>query len=188
MGIVPPESRMRMPTPKPLLVALIASLAVLAIPAAAQAKEPCWKELVNDYWADFRVDKVYPITCYRDAMEALPDDVSQYSDAQDDLRRALLDAIRGQRADGVFVPPSDEDDEPAAGAAGSGDDGCKGFFCEVIERIGPKNADSVPVPMLILGGIAVLLLGAAGTSYAARWFQARRMQIATHPAPPDKRP
>ncbi len=28
----------------------------------------CWQELVNDYWADNRVDRPYPISCYREAM------------------------------------------------------------------------------------------------------------------------
>lgn len=174
-------------SPKPLFLALLLTLVALAVPGTAASARPCWKDLVDDYWADFRVDKVYPVSCYRDAMESLPRDVDEYSDAQDDLRRALLDAIRDQRGEGGFFNGgSEEEGEGEALPPAGDDDEPKGFFAEVLDKIGPKNADSVPVPLLVLGGIAILLLGAAGASSGARWLQARRMQIATHPAPPDK--
>jgi hypothetical protein len=161
-----------------LLTALIAALAAL-MPATASAAE-CWKELVNDYWADNRVDRTYPIACYREAMESLPADVQQYSDAQDDLRRALLAAIReGRDSGGGFSGGGAGVGNSAAGPGlvpgPDADDGAsKGFFREVISTIGPKNADSIPVPLLVLGSIALLLIGAAGVSYLTRYLQARR--------------
>jgi hypothetical protein len=159
-----------------LLTALIAAFAAL-VPATASAAE-CWKELVNDYWADNRVDRTYPISCYREAMESLPADVQQYSDAQDDLRRALLAAIREGRDSGGGFSGGDGSVAPGRGALPPGpdaDDGAsKGFFREVISTIGPKNADSIPVPLLVLGSIALLLVGAAGVSYLTRYLQARR--------------
>ena len=185
-------------SPKPLLLALLVTLVALAVPGKAEAQRPCWKDLVDDYWADFRVDKVYPVSCYREAMESLPRDVGEYSDAQDDLRRALLAAIQDQRASGGFRNGGSKGEEGEEGEEGEGqgevlappggdDDEPKGFFAEVLDKIGPKNADSVPVPLLVLGGIAILLLGAAGASSGARWLQERRMQVAPHPAPPDER-
>jgi hypothetical protein len=165
-----------------LLIFVLALLA-LAGPGSASAANPCWKELVNDYWADNRVDKIYDISCYREAMAKLPRDVQEYSDAQDDLRRALLEAIRDDRSNGGFGDTSEENDRSAAAPVGD-DDGGGGFFREVLDKLGPKNADSVPVPLLVLASIAILLLGAAGASYGARWFQARRGMLATSPTPP----
>jgi hypothetical protein len=163
---------------KRLLVttALLSTLFAIA-PATASAAE-CWKELVNDYWADNRVDRQYPVACYRQAMSELPRDVQEYSDAQDDLRRALLDAVRIKRLNEGFEEEFDEGDGAAAAAPVDGDDGGdKGFFQEVIERLGPKNADSIPVPLLVLGSIALLLIGAAGVSYGTRYYQARRVDV-----------
>ena len=157
-----------------LLTVLLASLVAL-VPATASAAT-CWKELVNDYWADNRVDRTYPISCYREAMEKLPSDVQEYSDAQDDLRRALLAAIRDERDSGGS--DFDEDGQTAAPAAGPDDSGGgDGFFQQVLEKLGPKNADSIPVPLLVLGSIALLLMGAAGVSYLTRYLQARRLDV-----------
>jgi hypothetical protein len=157
----------------------------LASPGAATAAAPCWEQLVSDYWTDGRVDRVYPIGCYREAMEKLPPDVQEYSDAQDALRRALVQAIRVNRGEGGF---EEEEGGSSAAAPVDDDDRPGGFFNWLLDTVGPKNADSVPVPLLILGGIALLLLGAAATSYVARWYQARRMQMAPSPAPPPGKP
>ncbi len=159
-----------------LLTILLAGLVAL-VPATASAAT-CWKELVNDYWADNRVDRTYPISCYREAMEKLPRDVQEYSDAQDDLRRALLAAIRDERdSGGSTFDEGDEAAVPPSAAGGDDKGGPKGFFSEVLDKLGPKNADSIPVPLLVLGSIALLLMGAAGVSYLARYLQARRLDV-----------
>jgi hypothetical protein len=164
-----------------LLLTIVLALGALAAPGTAHAANPCWKELVNDYWADNRVDKIYDISCYREAMEKLPRDVQEYSDAQDDLRRALLLAIRDNRSNGGFGDSNDEDRTAAAPVEDEGGGG--GFFREVLDKLGPKNADSVPVPLLVLASIAILLLGAAGASYGVRWYQVRRGTFTPSPSP-----
>jgi hypothetical protein len=174
-----------------LLLTLVLALAALGAAGPAGAARPCWKDLVDDYWADNRVDKIYEISCYRDAMNKLPRDVEEYSDAHDDLRRALLAAIRDNRSSGGFGDGGRSTSGRKGGKGGPdtsvapvGDDaGGGGFFREVLNKLGPKNADSVPVPLLVLASIAILLLGAAGVSYGARWLQARRMEMATSPSP-----
>ena len=168
-----------------LVFATVTVSAVIGIAApAASAAQPCWKELVNDYWADNRVDKVYPVSCYRDAMDSFPADVKNYSDAEDDLRRALLVAIRDQRSNGGFRDLASKQKKEEAVPPVADDQAPPGFFREVLDKLGPKNADSVPVPLLVLAMIALLLLGAAGASYATRWYQARRVAI----PPPEPRP
>jgi hypothetical protein len=77
------------------------------------------------------------------------------------------------------VPPIPPDASEAEAVESSGG----GFFRELLARLGPKNADSIPIPLLVLAGLALLLLGAASASYLARWIQARRAQLAPAPAP-----
>ena len=158
-----------------LLTVLLASLVAL-VPATASAAT-CWKELVNDYWADNRVDRTYPISCYREAMEKLPTRRAGVlgragrpppRPPRRDSRRARQRrqrVRRGRPERGSAAGPADDDEGP------------KGFFSEVLDKLGPKNADSIPVPLLVLGSIALLLMGAAGVSYLARYLQARRLDV-----------
>ena len=142
---------------------LLATLCAIA-PSPASAAE-CWKDLVDDYWADGRVDGTYPISCYREAITSLPQDVQEYSDAPDDLRRALLAAIQDDaKTDEGSAEPATEPAPPPVedGAAPRGAAG------QALEKLGPKNADSIPVQLLVLGALALMLVGAAGVSYLRR--------------------
>ena len=43
-----------------------------------------------------------------------------------------------------------------------------------IGAIGPDSADSVPIPLIVLGGLSILLLTLGAAGFAARRVQARR--------------
>ena len=76
-----------------LLVLVAASIGASVTAPQADAATPCWKRLIND-WYDGRIDRVYPVRCYRAAIRNLPEDVDAYSTAREDLERALLSAAR----------------------------------------------------------------------------------------------
>jgi hypothetical protein len=169
---------------KPLLVltALAASLALTVAAAPAAAGTPCWKVVISDWYADGRVDGTYPIACYEQAIQNLPDDVRAYADAADEIRRAMLDRLRHHRDEGGTGSSSGGDETAVAFGPGSGGEPPKGLVSKLIDKIGPSNADSVPLPLLVLAGIAFLLLAAAGGSFVARRIQSRRVPA---PAPAD---
>ena len=165
-----------------VIVAALAALVSLSVASPASAATPCWKRLIND-WYDGRIDNVYPVRCYQQAISKLPPDAQNYSSAPEDIRRALLAAIRDRRAGGRDLGPAEyvplpPKQNPAEEISGDHD----GFFRSVLEALGPKNADSVPVPLLVLASMAFLLLAAAATSYLTRWIQARRVELAPAPA------
>ena len=195
-----------------MLLALLATVvaAGVAAPDAAAAK-PCWRQLIND-WYDGRIDKSYPINCYRQAIKNLPPDVETYSSAQEDFQRALSAAIRqnGGRAP-TTVPPSDEgrsvdpsedpgetdttSDLPPTDPDGNDPTPSPEDEKGVLDAFEPANADSIPVPLLVLAGVAMLLLAAAAAGFIARRVQERRVPVApvaprpgdgpAPPAPPD---
>jgi hypothetical protein len=185
------------------VLAFLAAFVVagVAVPEADAAK-PCWRQLIND-WYDGRIDRSYPIACYREAIRKLPPDVKTYSSAQEDFERALQAAIRknGGQAPTV-VPPSDVGREVApsedpgetettgggASSGSGGDDGSAppGEEKGVLEAFEPENADSIPVPLLVLAGVAMLLLAAAAAGFVAKRIQERRLPIApVAPGPGD---
>jgi hypothetical protein len=174
---------------RPLLLlvpaALVAALAFGAAPAAA--KQPCWRALFIDY-GDGRIDKTYPVHCYREAVKHLGEDQEIYGSAADDINRALLAAMTQMNKDGTAVTPntnvppsSGGSSSSGGGSSGSGND--EGFFDRVAHAIGPSSADAVPLPLLILAGLALLLLAAAAASLIARRVQARRTPPPDAPRP-----
>jgi hypothetical protein len=74
-----------------LALAAFAALLLLALPYTASAA-PCWQGVIADS-RDGRVDRDYPIGCYRRALESLPEDVRVYGTAASDIQRALMSAV-----------------------------------------------------------------------------------------------
>jgi hypothetical protein len=161
-----------------ILTTLAATLALTVSAAPASAKTPCWKVVISDWYVDGRVDGTYPITCYQQAIQNLPVDVRSYADAEAEIRRAMLDQLRHKDE------PTTKGKHKVAPVVFSRNNGepPKGVVSRLIDKIGPSNADSVPLPLLVLAGIAFLLLAAAATSFVARRIQARRMMPAPAPA------
>ena len=58
------------------------------------------------------------------------------------------------------------------------------IFHWLAQKLGPSTADSIPIPLLILGGLALALILAAGVSLLARRMQARRAAADPPPAGP----
>jgi hypothetical protein len=180
------------------LLASIATLAAaLALGTSAPARAsstPCWKVVVSDWYADGRIDNSYPLHCYQDALRHLPPDVRAYADASDEIERAMQAAIRDNREklaaqDRTQSSSHGKRDEPQAFSnPGGGGGPPNGFLSRWIDWLGPKNAGSVPLPLLVMAAIAMLLLAAAAASFVARRIQSRRIVPAPAPAAPPKRP
>lgn len=182
--------RLALPT---ILFVLLSALIFGAPTAGAAASTTCAQQLLNDYF-DGRIDKTYPVHCYREAINALPEDVQVYGNARDTISRALANAISGMRAKGQKVTPNTK--VPGAIAKGEGPapkkKKHKNIFAWLADKIGPGNATSIPLPLLILAGVGLLLVAAAAASYTAKRLQSRRgaepaPQPATSPPSPRRK-
>jgi hypothetical protein len=61
-------------------------------PQRASAAKACAAALLAD-WSDGRIDRAYPLSCYREALKTLPTDLEVYSSAPEDIASALRDRI-----------------------------------------------------------------------------------------------
>ncbi|MBA3841923.1 MAG: hypothetical protein H0X39_04780 [Actinobacteria bacterium] len=168
-----------------LLVACAFVAATVHAPAALAAT-PCWKTLLND-WYDGRIDQSYSVHCYHDALKHLPSDVQTYSSAHDDILRALQTAIAKQKkgnktvGNNTLVPPQRSGGSSGGGdtptttttVTGTGSPGNKGNG-GLAGQLNPSSPSSLPVPLLVLGGLALLLVAAGAAGLIAKRVQARR--------------
>jgi hypothetical protein len=167
------------------LAILAAAPAASAAPAATlTATNKCWLQVVNDWLAHGSVTKYYAIPCYTQAIQHLSayPDIKQYSSAIDDIHRAQLAAIHEERGNGGPPDPSggSSNSGPGGGISGGGPpsggkSGGGGVLSSLAKRVGPGNAQSIPLPLLVLGGLALLLLLTAAATWLARRLQARRV-------------
>ena len=156
-----------------LFVGGLAALSFLALSApAGAATTPCGKKVLDDWWDNGRVDRLYPLHCYEEAIDGIPPDIRDYSDAEAVISRALQAAVGGNLATGGDDPSPDDSDpgdrDPAAPVPGDdpGDGGS-----EAAPDVG-EGTSSVPIPLLVLGGMSLALLAAGGLGYLSRRRQA----------------
>ena len=184
------------------LLAAAATLLTIVTPDAAAAKTPaCAEQVVNDWYGNLRVDKIYPLPCYLAAIRSLPVDVRDYSRAEEDIRRALAYARQSKPDPGPSggpTPSEDDDPPPSTGPpedpgsttgpgleadpgttptgppSDPGDPGAPGDPTNAEEPFDTSGPSSIPIPLFILGGLALLLLAAGAAGYLSRRAQARR--------------
>ena len=172
-----------------LLPLVLSAVAALSFAGSASATTKCGKQVLNDWYDNGRIDRLYPPHCYEEAIDGIPTDIGPYVDAEDVINRALAGALRGNLVHGSKCDPS---------ADGSPDD-CKGSNGtnpgkggETAGDTGPTAApdvdttstSSVPIPLLVLGGMSLLLLAAGGAGYVSRRRQAAHADDVDDPGNP----
>jgi hypothetical protein len=160
-------------------LAAIAALAALFLAPVASAKT-CAEQVIDDWYGNGRVDQIFPKHCYLEAIRSLPVDVKDYSNAEEDIRRALAFAGQGEPDPGPSGGPAPtgttSEDPPATPTTpttpvDTSDPGEQTLADDSVDTSGPS---SLPIPLLVLGGLALLLLAAGGAGYLSRRAHARR--------------
>ena len=149
------------------LVALSMSLAFAARPVRPRA---CGKKVLDDWWDNGRVDRLYPLHCYEEAIDGIPADIRRLlGRGGGHLTRAAGGRRREARGGRTTTRPRTTIPASATRAP----------RCREAPRTRPTGGSeaapdvdggtsSVPIPLLVLGGMSLALLAAGGLGYLSR--------------------
>ena len=155
-----------------LVILALAAFVPFAAPTAGAAV-PCRDRIYNDWYADGKIATTYSISCYRDALKKVPTDAREYSSLADDIRSAMqgaLDREHGQTKVPAQIGNGGAAQSPRSPSSGSPHDPAPGQgggtlpSSTVAAGAADGSGSGVPIPLLVLGGLALLLIavGAAG--------------------------
>jgi hypothetical protein len=127
------------------VAALAAGVSLLVLIPVATGAPSCGDTVLLDWSDNGRIDKLYALHCYDEAIDAMPADLRDYTDASDVITRAL-----------------------AAAAARGDDSGGPQSSAGMRPDIDTSEPSSVPIPLLALAGLSLVVLTAGGLGYVSR--------------------
>jgi hypothetical protein len=159
-----------------LLLFGVAFVAVTATSTDGQAakRKPCWKQLVDDWTQDQRVDGRYSAACINEALKNVPEDIRAYSSFEDEARAARIEGTRTLYGSGGDAGDGDGGGGGPAGPGGPASGTPDETLVQRALGASGNNADSIPIPLLILLAISAVLITAGGAGFAARKVKALR--------------
>lgn len=127
------------------LAPIAASLAFAG--GASSAGIRCEEKVLGDWSDNGRIDGIYPLRCYQEALAKMPTDLRDYTNATDVIHRALTRAVSSaaERASGTRV---------AAGVSP--------------QVSGVDRAKAFPLPLVLLVAVSVAVLSAGALGHLAR--------------------
>jgi hypothetical protein len=173
--------------PRLLLVALAAAVSLLAAsPSVAHAGTPCAKRVISDWTKDGQINGNYSQHCLRQAYRSVPPDLADYSSILDDITAAMIGSgtttqngpnNRGggggptatSRPGSTLTPKeAKKQAESAVPHAGT-------------SQSIPDGSRSLPLPLLILGVVALVALLAAASPPVIQRLRTRFPRTRTAP-------
>jgi hypothetical protein len=156
------------------LLLLAALLAIVLPGTASAASTPCRNQIYNDWYRDGKIASSYPVGCYQDALKHIRADADIYSNLRADVRAAMQAAIRRSRGLSAPLQVGHGPESTGAGYVKSAlismhstphDPGSTGVVA---------TASSAPLPILVLGGIALALAASGAIGVGVRHARSRR--------------
>ena len=129
------------------------------------------------------------MACYRAAIKNAPEDIRQYSDLPSQLNRLLQSANYVKKHGQVLIAPGGSGREGGVGPTSRSQQSHKnpqlvsrerkgpdppGPIGDVIRSTGPSKPESFPIPLIALGGLAMLLIASGTAGLIAKRIRARR--------------
>jgi hypothetical protein len=133
-----------------ILIVIAGTTSVLV--GTAAAAPGCEEKVLLDWSDNGRVDGMYPLHCYQSAIETMPTDLRDYTNAGDAIRRALTRAAAKDSAG------RNQTHELAAGSNAP---------------VTLAEPWAIPLPLVALAGVSTGILAAGGLGWVARRRRSR---------------
>jgi hypothetical protein len=144
-----------------LLLVAFAAASLFGVPTAGAAN--CGTAVLKD-WADGRLDHAYPVKCYQDALDAMPEDMRSYTSAPDDIKRALLARVRASRTHHGELRGRSRHVTAAPRTTAR----------EALSAAGvTTRATGIPLPLIVIAAVGLVLLLAGSAGLFGRFRAAR---------------
>jgi hypothetical protein len=127
-----------------LVLAVVGTVALTALAGSAPAAPDCRTQVIADWSDNGRIDGVYPLECYENAIESIPPEIRDYTDAPETIGRALTLAVREKRSETPLRTV-------ASGA-----------------NVDTSRTVTFPLPLLALGVLGAFVIAGGGLAYARR--------------------
>ena len=173
--------------PRLLLAALAAAVSLLAAsPSVAYAGTPCAKRVISDWTKDGQINGNYSQHCLRQAYRSVPPDLADYSSILDDITAAMI---------GSGTTPQNGPNNRGGGGGPTATSGpaskltpkeAKKQAESAVPHAGtsqsiPESSRSLPLPLLILGAVALAALLAAASPPLIQRLRTRFPRTRTAP-------
>jgi hypothetical protein len=161
-----------------VLAALVGLIAVLlgVTTAPAQAAKPCWERVLDEWSETGLIEGDYSASCIAAAKRHVPEDIRTYTDIIDKLDSYRQTTGRSLQQVGGTTgnqpgtgTPTRRGKEPQPSVDGKDE----GPISSVLGS-GTTDASSIPLPLMVLAGLALVLMTAGAAGFAHRKLQARR--------------
>jgi hypothetical protein len=168
--------------PRLLIAALAVSVSLLAAsPSVAHAATPCWKQVINDWTADGQINGHYSAHCLRQAIKNTPEDLRDYSSIDDDINAALIGTLTLKNGTNGGGGGGGGGGSPGPGGTNPGKlnpKEAKKRAEQAVPHAGtaqsiPADTSTIPLPLLIMAGIAAAALLAAASPPLIQRLRAR---------------
>ena len=145
-----------------VLLLAIAAASLVGAPTAGAAN--CGTAVLKD-WADGKLDHAYPVKCYQDALDAMPEDMRSYTTAPDDIKRALLARVRATRTHHGVLRGRSRHVTAAPRTTAR----------EALSAAGvTTRATGIPLPLIVIAAVGLFLLLGGSAGLLGRRFRAAR--------------
>ena len=130
------------------LVLLVLVAAWLAVGTTAGVAADCRQQVIHDWSDNGRLDRLYALNCYEQAMRTMSPEIRDYSDAPEVIDRALTLAVRKRGGEKQDAPPAGR--AVAASATHT------------------AETTAIPTSLFVLGALALSALAIGGVAYVGQ--------------------